>query len=529
MPVERSLFGTLIVDDEPYVREGLKGLIDWGSYGFTICGEAPNGQIALDMMREIRPRLVITDIRMPEMDGLELIRMAVCVLKLDCRFIILSGYDDFRYAQTAMKYNVRNYLLKPIEEDELAKALSELRGEIEDGIAGDRERALSLKARGNETVRRLMQGETGTDVAAFAAKYLHACSGAPMSLAMVEIMDIRQWLSEMDYEEIQSNLADIHKNIANAVGPGNELNIALEEPHRFYILVTPAILDNWQADESSFCRALCGSVAAGGRYRIAVYAGKRVTGLAGVRESYESCVLARELNFFERKSGVLLYDELKDRTFSYNITGDIGYAGLLGAVESFRKNSMPEAVEEFFSDLQKRLLAPDMVRACAAGFQLEVLRLIADKNGDPEKLTTRFTMKELELQTSEELKKNLLDFCLASADYIGSLRELHTPVLMAEVEKYVRRNFRSELNLKGVAERFFINPVYLGQLFRKSFGVYFNDYLHGLRIEEAVKLLKNSDMKVHEIAERIGYSDPDYFIRKFKKLLGVSPSLYRCV
>jgi two-component system response regulator YesN len=129
--------------------------------------------------------------------------------------------------------------------------------------------------------------------------------------------------------------------------------------------------------------------------------------------------------------------------------------------------------------------------------------------------------------TINELKEVLTRFCVKGAAYIKTLRSRQSIGTIAKVEDYIRQNFRDDITLKGIAEKFYMNPVYLGQLFKKTFGIYFNDYLHNLRVEEAKKLLRRTEMKVYEIAEDVGYRDTDYFVSRFVKVVNMTPSQYK--
>lgn len=150
----------LLVDDEPYVLEGLKISINWTAYGFRICGEATNGEDALELVRLSNPDLVITDIRMPVMDGLEFIRLSKERLRSSAKFVILSGYDDFSYAKEAMLYNVSDYLLKPIDSEELESVVSKLASLIKKEKRNMESTNKQLAFVLNLSLRRLFSGET---------------------------------------------------------------------------------------------------------------------------------------------------------------------------------------------------------------------------------------------------------------------------------------------------------------------------------------------------------------------------------
>ena len=125
------------------------------------------------------------------------------------------------------------------------------------------------------------------------------------------------------------------------------------------------------------------------------------------------------------------------------------------------------------------------------------------------------------------IKKNLIEFCIECADYLKQLKENKSNGIISDIESYILKNYKSDISLKSIAEIFYINPVYLGQLFKKNFGMYFTDYLHKLRIGEAMRLLKMTDLKIYEIAYMVGYTDNNYFGFKFEKIAGMSPKQYR--
>ena len=125
------LYRVMIVDDEPFVRKGLRSLINWESYNFSICYEADNGRDALKLAKDFRPDLIITDIKMPEMDGLELVKKCVENADIESKYIILTGFSNFEYAQRSMGYGVCNYILKPVEEEEIIETLIKLNKELD--------------------------------------------------------------------------------------------------------------------------------------------------------------------------------------------------------------------------------------------------------------------------------------------------------------------------------------------------------------------------------------------------------------
>jgi two-component system response regulator YesN len=148
----------VLADDEPIILEGLRTLVDWNRLGFDICGEALDGEDALQLIRTYEPHLVVTDIRMPVIDGLQLIERAAA-LQVQSKFLILSGYGDFQYAKKAMQYGVANYLMKPPDEAELEHAVAALAADIRKEEERRRYEKSALLRIELETITRLLLGD----------------------------------------------------------------------------------------------------------------------------------------------------------------------------------------------------------------------------------------------------------------------------------------------------------------------------------------------------------------------------------
>lgn len=149
----------LIVDDEPWVLEGLRTMIDWEKFGYEVCGEAQNGTDAMRLIQENKPELVLTDINMPVINGLELITKLNEVMEKPPKFVILSGYDDFKYARTALRQRVNEYLLKPIDDEEIEALLSRITPIIQNEIASNEDFDKKQFFIVNNIINRLIQGE----------------------------------------------------------------------------------------------------------------------------------------------------------------------------------------------------------------------------------------------------------------------------------------------------------------------------------------------------------------------------------
>ena len=521
------MYKVIIVDDEPYIREGLTRLIPWEDYGLEVCGESDNGIAALKMIHALNPEIVITDIKMPEMDGLEMIKKSTQGLNSHCKFIILSGYEDFKYAQAAMKYDVSQYILKPIDEDELIQALLELKKTITKEKNKENEERIGEEAIARDTIRKLLAGKIDDNITEFSGRLLNANNGEPLSFILIEIINYKDFLVNQNSDEFEISLADTYRNIVKTIGKENTMNITEEGVFRFGVLVNSQILNRYNGNLELLCNKLYKNISDDSKRKTAVYAGRRVTRLLNVETSYQSCFHAMEKNFFHREPGVIYYSDIKNNTFNYHFKNEISNTRLLYIIANNKIDELQIALEDYFAALEKQSLAPEVVRACVIEFMLEAVKIISDNNGDADNLVTHFRINDISRLSINDLKKLQYNFCVSSAGILKKLRKNSHSDIISEVESFIRHNYKNNINLKSISEHFYINPVYLGQLFKKTTGAYFNDYLHDLRIKEAVNLLSKTKMKIYEISGEVGYSDSDYFIRKFKKTMGTSPSKYR--
>ncbi|MCR2806027.1 helix-turn-helix domain-containing protein [Paenibacillus sp. SCIV0701] len=356
-----------MVDDEPLVLEGLSFMVDWESHGFRICGEACDGEEALERIKELGPDLVVTDISMPVMDGLQLIEHCTNVLHAPCRFVILSGHDDFSAAHKALSCGVLDYWLKPIDTMEIHAALKEFRSRWSQSEAGDRTKQL---------------------------------------------------------------------------GKALPLEAAWTVP-----IASDPLLD------------------AEDRLLLAIQAGDR----EGIGNAAEQ-----------------LCHQLK---LSFGGGGEIGKAYLSNVLLEVTWTVF-EGEKQGSSALDEQALSPP----CLPGME-------------------------------ERWPEVLTAYACKAAERLARQRSESGPAW--EVAQIIRERYSEPLQLQTIAQMLHFQPAYLGQLFKKHIGMSFLDYVHRTRVEAGRKLLRRTDLKVADVARKVGYEDPEHFAAKFKHWTGMTPSHYK--
>ncbi|MBB6633600.1 response regulator [Cohnella thailandensis] len=530
------MFKAVIIDDELNVRARLRELIDWEELGFVLAGEADNGEDAYRLLLAEKPDLAITDIRIPVFNGLELIRKAIPELP-HCHFILLSGYGDFEYAREAIRFGVRNYLLKPVGEEELRLAVRTVKEELVRRCEQDR-----MIGKGMEALREK-----------WAADALHGAnaSGLPQRATELKLTleDVRysvfvvDWTNEgeasHDEAEEEEKLLDTLFRLAieQALLPFGNPIIVTDEQERYIVLHLAPVGPAAQANGLSRLeprvlaqRVLeqCGEVLDG---QVTVGYGEAVARLADVSSSFAQAVQAVEGKFVLGRNKAIGYPDVAGNSAagSWNKLAEFDRSGLEEAIRSLDLDNVRNETKRLFSALRELSSGPALIRGILTENLVAALRILIRIHGDAgEVLGDGFKLDDwFDKLTLDELEGRFYDVCAKIVDYIRLARRNRPGKLVEQMQDYIDENYAEEITLKSISRIFFMNPVYLGQLFKSETGIGYHQYLTQVRIRAAKKLLDEKDWGVSEIAERVGYKVARNFYIAFKKYAHCTPNEYR--
>lgn len=508
----------LIVDDEPKLREGLKTIVPWSELGFQIADTAANGTEALDKFRQYRPGLICVDIRMPGMDGLELIE-AVRDIDPEVHLLILSGYADFEYAKRAIRKGVDGYLLKPVDEEELKDHLLQIRQKLDQKLAAS---ALDKAA------------SAGSREALLQALLLKE----PVDEGLLRHARDRGWLGD----RCQPVLLQVHEGTGEVEAEPNvrlrrELTETFEEAGRgivFSLNACLGVLLRHPVRSSLARRELHNEF-----QHMAVRAGTTITAALGspaedpvdLPSSYRDALELLKHRFFYAEeellwSGSARFGEGAD---FYGEQGydpaamieQMYYAVDIGKVENLlplTESAARTMVQEGFSEEMMKTAFVELLTGVVA----KQARHHGASQTDTAVLADRIAAIYRE-RTASGLCSHAARFLKERIQPAGSDNR---PQEIKRILDLIHRNYSDNLKLETLAAVFNYNSAYLGKLFRQATGEYFNTYLDRVRIEKAKDHLKQG-MKVYQVAEKVGYTNADYFHSKFKKYVGTSPSIYR--
>ncbi|MDQ0112696.1 response regulator transcription factor [Paenibacillus harenae] len=504
----------LIVDDEPMIREGLKTIIEWDKHGFVVIGEASNGLDALDKYQALQPDLILIDIRMPGMDGLQFINE---VRKNDTttNFIILSGYADFEYAKKAIGFGVDGYILKPVDEDELETYVERIAGSLKRRGEQQVNSEQTLLLRREELLQKLAGGHLLEEVPADnEAQALLGMTAKYYQLMLIEVYSREHSLTRGD--TFKKKLAELIEQ--------KEMGFVFSAEPYIGVLLKDYLLQSGSREQmTGWLTELCGPNA---RFAAAVS--------EPVRDWRELQGWAQPVNDLLKSRFMLKGQQIHIATLSEE-TREVE-DDLSQIVESFALQlyymidiGSVEGVEKALGEAEAKIAAmggatEQMLKSSWASIVSIVLNKVATANPSLpiQEYLPMITALYLEHHYNEMLGK--LQHKLS--DLAQRVGRSDASSVMKQITDFIERHYYENLKLETLADLFNYNSGYLGKMFKSHTGQHFNTYLDQIRIQHAIELLQEG-MKVHQVSERVGYANVDYFHSKFKKYKGVSPSTYK--
>jgi YesN/AraC family two-component response regulator len=522
----------LIVDDDRFIREGLSDLIDWAELGVDIVGSAEGGHEALRIMSEQRPDILITDIQMPQGDGLELIAQ-IRSHNWDTQIIVLSGYNDYEYVRKAMKYQVEDYLLKPVDENELSSIIKTLCERKHAQWVIDQLKRESFQLLCNNVLLRWMENRIDSDQLREKLDFLNM-DMRHYDYFQIAIITWQDW-NEGKLSQSEQNFRSFA--IINSVDEAlrkESKGIAFPNQDREIVcLLTGTSSDypdfsRFSTENLQWMQNIAASYAPLLKTPWFCSIGNVTNKMQAVHLSYQDAKGLQD--YIHLTAGPICVDtgyiQNRQNTPSLDI---MEHEPLVAALISGDHRLCLEAIA---TDFQWAAAQPDPLSA-AKFIAAEWLVLI------------KLAIKQKKLQVNDFFDQRQIVPKLYASHDIGEIRsglllllnEIENALdnssakkknpILEQVEHYVQKHYMDELSLQILASLFNVNNVYLGRLFKEETNEYFSDYLTRIRLIKAKELLTTTFLKPTDIANQIGFLDANYFFRKFKHNLGLSPMEYR--
>lgn len=500
----------LLVDDEPNIRKGLKILINWERLGYNIIAEASNGREALLLIEKHNPQLVITDIKMPEVSGLDLIKECKNS-NFSTMFIILSGHNEFNLAREALHLGAYKYLLKPLDEEELEETLLDFREFNEKGNSQKISQKFYLKTQ----LQKLLSDFKPDNI--------------------YEIRDSFNLTNEISYYYALIDLhntpnVDIQKIeelIYESIPEGVLTSIILEKHSLFGLLIHSGMLKPYRNHINRFCINLTSELFKKYGYEASVYVGSQQHALSDLSKSRSDALEAADHRYYRDIGSVIEHQNVHNLEFNNSYTDIDIVDKIVNKIIKQDHIGIEEGVKELISFFREEYLSNQIIFLHINRLLNTIIKSVSDLNGDINPIinSSNFITNREEHIFLSTLQVNLLNLADTAAEIIGKYKVKNNTAL--ELKEYIDNNYRENLSLKYVADKMAVNSAYLGQIFKKQTGVSFNQYLHSIRIREAKELLVTTNLKIYEVASAIGYQDVNYFMKKFESAMLTTPKTYR--
>ena len=523
----------IIADDEKHIISLIKSLADWNGLGISVIGEVQDGIDALQLIRESKPDILLTDIRMPGMDGLELSRKAK-ELDGDISIVIISGHKQFDYAYGAIKYGVEDFLIKPINRAELNDVLSRICRKRHADL-GETERLNHLERKildGESTIRKLLieEGikEKGTLGTAEAAEPLGAGSGGQKKgfCCFAVKFDFRR-SSESSYETILDHAETILLDYFSSKGIGADLSISGD------LVVCLLTLESGDAEAilrlmKNFNEELHLRLDIFPDLAFSIGFGESFGELELTPLAVREAIAAVKCKAVLGAGSVIPASKIGPMTASRPLSEEQSFR-LSRILEAYSEEALRGWLENVFGTDSGAYLEKPREAVGLAESVFDEFRQKADQSGMnvageywsafAAELSNASSLGEMSASLERGIGR------IVQANYEEKLNRENLPVRMAK--QFMQDHLRDQIRLEDIAASAALSSAYFSSLFKKNTGINVSEYLLDMRIAEAKRLLKSSTLNISEIADRVGYSDPKHFSKVFAKVTLVKPNQYR--
>ena len=527
------MYKLIVVDDEWFVCEYIKNAFDWSEYGFCVTGTAINGVEALKMIKNDPPNVVITDIRMPEMDGLELAK-EIKRLYPQIQVVILSAYNDFKYAQEAINLGVKGYLLKPPRDEDLKEIVVRLSEDINnvDVIQSDshlnKEVLLSLQY--DILLKDLLKGKI--DDSDNIKKVLKNYDLERLNEYVRVIVCNMGCDLQLDTSSTSWNfITEISKNYWKTY------DCPIVKYMDFIVIFLYSTKSISKSDTQSLVKPFVCFIEESieKRYdikpRITLSVGNLCHDIKAVSNSFNQALYSYNTRYLNDTTQIIFYQDLNFSGYTeleeQTINGIINI--LIENIFLNKLNIIINEIHDLFDFIERRgdysvfevqmKLAEIIFEICFEIKKRGLQEILLNKNKmlDDIRLLKNYNdlkgwFKNKIISISNEIKDKNID----NANW-----------LVKKSRDYIRNQYSKKITLEEIAGQLYINPAYFSTVFKKTTGQNFVDYITKVRMEKAKELLSGSEYKIKEISEKVGYENYPYFCQVFKKEEGISPLEFR--
>jgi two-component system response regulator YesN len=523
-----------ITDDVSVIVEGIRTQVAWDKHGIIIAGTAEDGEQAARLIEDVKPDIVITDIRMPKLDGLEVARIAM-LCNSGCKVVILTGFSDFEYAQQAVKYGAFDFLIKPAPIEQIEAAVLKAKELIiaERSIhqhMKDMERKLkeSMPLLKQEYTHLLLRHRSTEANALKYWDFIETNVQSDNVIVMVMELDRFEDMSlEMSIHEAELVRFSV-QNISEETILAQTKGFVFRDGHQRFIAVMNVLKEEEAVQLAERCRA---NIAAYTRYTVSVGLGRLAASICGLPDSYRQAAIALSYYFYYGGNSVVVYNDMEDNSsrsprYSYDKEHDF-----MMSLRSGNKDRSFQALEGIFEELMSQSPLPEPEYARSVYYELGslMIRVFLEKlpYSDVGDLERKLTERGLHDRSSIlEMKEQLKMIGEIGCSRLGSKMEKEANRVVDKAIQYIRDRLSSDFSLGDCANQVHLSTSYFSNVFSKTVGMTFVQFVTHERMERAKTLLLTG-IQVQNTALEVGYEDRRYFSELFKKHTGRTPTEFQ--
>jgi len=545
------MYKLMIVDDEEEVRKRIMEEIAWEDYGFIVVGEAENGKDAIELAEIVIPDVVVTDIKMPYMDGLQLSKHLKDIFPT-VKILILTGFDEFEFAQQALKLHVDEYILKPVLSNELIEVLIKIKKQIDEETA-QREDISALQ----DLFRRSLPILKEKFLASLLTKKMahdeleEKSHNYEIDLQghsfIVSVISIDNNISIL--EDVQ-NPEKIELSRTLKYSPDTELKLFAVFNIAEEIVIKYGMGIVFMNNNNIVVISKCPEVDEGNivnktlhmleeirmniekylKFTVTIGKGTICYDITNISYSYNDAVLALDYKAILGNNRVICIEDFESNTEKIGFD-ELKEQALIRCIKVGTVSEIRDIIRDLFSDFEDS-------RISIKYYQIYLLELIitilkSTKGADIELddvFGTNSTMLNeiLKFNNIFEAKEWFTGLCIRIMDYISYDRQNSCHTIVERSKEFITNNYhQSGMTLNKMSDYLHISSGYFSSIFKKETKITFLNYLTQIRMEAAKELLRTTDFMAFEIADKVGFSEPYYFSYCFKKHLGITPKQYR--
>lgn len=535
------MYKALIIDDEMPVRQAITALGNWEEYGIDTLFEAVEGQRGLNILREQKPEIVLVDMKMPNMDGVEFLKIATEEFP-QAKFIVISGYDDFEYTKQAIKAKVLDYLLKPVVESELNSVLhqavtelAEERKQQLENIEMNIAKNISIPMAKEKIVLSMIENDSKVPIMEEYKKILEIGNeDFYYGIAILNVINFNEICNTRFNDDAYSMLFAL-TNVIDEMFSSWSRSFSFKNNkarNEIILVIVAPVIEGPELENLAFSMARDAVKKLEELFGVYCIAGmgRFSPDFVSINESFKSAAeILNSINILNCDERVFTRHTVDNKYRRESLMDKkelLIYAFESGSIE-YTKN----IINEYFDNIRKQgYLSLDDLYKIAMEFVIIVNNIIEHLNL-PQVDNIIFLFRHENSAMSFAKLEDFSGFVFSVIEKVFNMVRLNLKASekknLYEIKDYIDKNYFREIKLNSFSDKYYLSKEYLSRLFKDEFGYSIYEYVLKVRMEKAREMIVDPTVKIQSISEHLGYKDNNYFSRAFKIYYGVSPSEYR--